>query len=98
LLRRAKQPHYTNALPPDKALQSFHLNDNFTIEIFAAEPFVNDPVSLTFDDKGNVFVVEMPNYPYQPKQVQKPVKFACWIDNDKRWPIDESEGLCRQPF
>lgn len=59
--------HYTEPLSPEQALKSFQLNDDFNIEIFATEPFVKDPVDLVFDEEGNAYVVEMPDYPYPPK-------------------------------
>jgi hypothetical protein len=52
--------HYTDPLSPEEALRSFHLNKDFKIELFAAEPFVLDPVGMTFDEQGNAFAVEMP--------------------------------------
>lgn len=58
--------HYTDPLSPEESLSKFDLDTNFTIEIFAAEPFVMDPVELMFDESGNAFVVEMPDYPFRP--------------------------------
>src|SRR5688500_10497654 len=60
--------HYTDPLSPEEALKRFALNEDFEIEIFAAEPFVLDPVDLVFDEQGNAYVVEMPDYPYQPEE------------------------------
>src|SRR4030095_12373949 len=59
--------HYTDPLSPEEALQSFDLNKDFKIELFAAEPFVLDPVEMTFDEEGNDFVFEMPDYPFKPE-------------------------------
>ena len=61
------EKHYTNALSPEEAMRTFTLNDDFKIELFAAEPFVLDPVEMAFDEQGNVFVVEMPDYPFKPE-------------------------------
>lgn len=45
---------------PAQALQSFHLaDDDITIELVAAEPLVQDPVAITFDEGGRLWVVEM---------------------------------------
>ncbi len=33
------------------------------MELFAAEPLVQDPVAMTIDEHGRVYVVEMPGYP-----------------------------------
>jgi len=58
---------YTDALSPEDALTSFTLNEEFDIELFAAEPLVKDPVEMVFDEQGNVFVVQMPDYPFRPE-------------------------------
>ena len=48
---------------PEDALRTFRLADGFRIELFAAEPHVQDPVAMTVDEQGRVYVVEMPGYP-----------------------------------
>ncbi len=48
------------ALSPDEALGTFVLADeNLEIELVAAEPLVEDPVAITFDAAGRLWVVEM---------------------------------------
>ncbi len=49
--------------PPEAALQSFQLAPGFRIELAAAEPEVVDPISMAFDERGRLFVVEMRDYP-----------------------------------
>ena len=47
-------------LPPDQALQTFEFaDDNLKIELVAAEPLVQDPVAITFDEGGRLWVAEM---------------------------------------
>jgi mono/diheme cytochrome c family protein len=47
-------------LPPEDALKTFQLADDFlTIELFASEPMVQDPVAMDFDADGRLWVVEM---------------------------------------
>ena len=67
LSNSCSEKHYTNALSPEEALSSFELNKDFTIELFAAEPFVMDPVEMVFDEQGNAFVVEMADFPFRPE-------------------------------
>lgn len=45
-------------------LSSFEIDSRLKIELFAAEPDVVDPVALTFDEAGRMYVVEMRDYPY----------------------------------
>src|SRR5207249_3564929 len=40
------------------------LHASLEISLFAAEPNVVDPVALTFDAAGRMYVVEMRDYPY----------------------------------
>ncbi|MBI3417952.1 MAG: c-type cytochrome [Verrucomicrobia bacterium] len=47
---------------PDKALATFHLKPGFRIELAAAEPLVNSPVAMSFDENGRLYVVEMIDY------------------------------------
>ena len=46
-------------LSPEEALASFQLAPGLKIELVAAEPLVEDPVSITFDEAGRMWVVEM---------------------------------------
>src|SRR5262252_2524005 len=54
------------ALSPQEALKTFHLNQDFRIELFASEPQVMDPVEMVFDENGKVYVAEMRDYPEDP--------------------------------
>lgn len=46
-------------LSPREALASFTLAPGFTIAPVAVEPLVEDPVAITWDEAGNLYVVEM---------------------------------------
>jgi putative membrane-bound dehydrogenase-like protein len=54
----APEPH------PIAAPGNYALHPALEISLFAHEPDVVDPVALTFDEEGRVFVVEMRDYPY----------------------------------
>lgn len=49
-------------LSPSEAMKSFQLAEGFELEQIAAEPLVQDPVAMTWDDKGNAWVIEMTSY------------------------------------
>src|SRR4029077_4498902 len=51
------------ALSPDEALRTFRLPEDLRIELFAAEPHVQSPVAMAFDEDGRIYVVEMSDYP-----------------------------------
>ncbi|HEX5026214.1 MAG TPA: PVC-type heme-binding CxxCH protein, partial [Agriterribacter sp.] len=57
---------YPDALSVDDALKHFEIADGFTVETFASEPQVLSPVDMVFDEQGNIFVLEMADYPGQP--------------------------------
>jgi putative membrane-bound dehydrogenase-like protein len=53
-------------------LSQFEIDPRLQIELFAAEPDVIDPVALTFDEAGRMYVVEMRDYPYGMPPDNKP--------------------------
>ncbi len=57
---------------PDTALQSFHVRDGFRLQLLAAEPLIEDPVAMEYDEWGRAYVVEMRDYPYTDKSTDKP--------------------------
>ena len=44
------------------------MHPDFELEIVAQEPTVMDPVDLLFDERGRLFVLEMPGYPFSEGQ------------------------------
>ncbi|MCE2814676.1 MAG: c-type cytochrome [Planctomycetaceae bacterium] len=52
-----------SAVTPDESLKYFELFEHQRIELAAHEPNVIDPVAMRFDDAGNLWVVEMSDYP-----------------------------------
>ncbi|MCE7975461.1 MAG: dehydrogenase [Leptolyngbya sp. PLA1] len=49
-------------LSPDESLARFSIARGFRIEVAAAEPLVEAPVALNFDEHGRAWVVEMRGY------------------------------------
>jgi putative membrane-bound dehydrogenase-like protein len=54
---------WAQALPPDEAQRRFKLAPGFEVELFAAEPEVRQPVTMTFDDRGRMWVIQYLQYP-----------------------------------
>ncbi|HEX5552655.1 MAG TPA: c-type cytochrome [Chitinophagaceae bacterium] len=50
------------ALSPQESLKHFKLEKGFDIRLVAAEPVVQAPVAMRFDEKGRIWVVEMQGY------------------------------------
>ena len=49
--------------PATNAPAGFRVKPGFRMELAAAEPAVNAPVAMAFDENGRLFVVERPDYP-----------------------------------
>src|SRR3954462_13010540 len=47
----------------EQALSTFKLPPGFKIELVAADPLISDPVDMTIDEEGRMYVVEMHGYP-----------------------------------
>jgi len=58
-------------LPPDEAVKHFRVPDGFEVRLFAAEPDVINPVAMTWDDRGRLWVVELYDYPYTTREGAK---------------------------
>ena len=50
------------ATPPEKALSTFRIKPGFRLDLVAAEPLLVDPVAVSFDEDGRMYVVEMRDY------------------------------------
>ncbi|MBI1320237.1 MAG: c-type cytochrome [Candidatus Hydrogenedens sp.] len=49
-------------------LEGFELHPDFEMTLAAREPAVFDPVDIEFDEHGQLFVMEMPGYPFSESQ------------------------------
>ncbi len=67
-----KGPYDTDPVEPQAAVDTLHLVEGFRAELFAAEPHVVDPVEMCFDENGGVYLAEMIDYPFDPKEGQTP--------------------------
>jgi putative membrane-bound dehydrogenase-like protein len=48
---------------PAQTVTSFQLKPGFVAEVVAAEPLINSPVAIDFDQRGRLWVAEMYDYP-----------------------------------
>src|SRR5579859_1993458 len=49
-------------LSPAEEMKTFKIAPGFVVELAAAEPLVEDPIQIAFDEKGRMWVVEMRGY------------------------------------
>jgi putative heme-binding domain-containing protein len=48
---------------PEEAIEQMTVPPGFTVELVAAEPDIVNPVAMTFDDRGRIWVTESLEYP-----------------------------------
>lgn len=49
-------------LTPEEELKTFKVAPGFKVELFAAEPMIECPVAMSWDDQGRMYVLEMRGY------------------------------------
>jgi putative membrane-bound dehydrogenase-like protein len=65
------KPADTPALSPEEARGRFTPMKGFEVRLFASEPEVVNPVAMTWDDRGRLWVVELYEYPLGTKPGEK---------------------------
>ncbi|MEP7257869.1 MAG: PVC-type heme-binding CxxCH protein [Flavitalea sp.] len=66
--RQPQPSRYKEALSPAEEMKHFELDPRFDIELFASEPNVEAPVDMEWDAEGNIYLIEMFDYPYKPEE------------------------------
>src|SRR6185295_15435973 len=59
----AHAPATTPALAPEESQKAIQLPPGFEARLFAAEPWVVNPVAMTWDERGRLWVLELYEYP-----------------------------------
>ncbi|MEN3942947.1 PVC-type heme-binding CxxCH protein [Prosthecobacter sp. SYSU 5D2] len=57
----------TAALSPEESLKKIQLDGDYEAQLVAAEPLVMDPVEVTWDAEGRLYVADMRDYPLGPE-------------------------------
>ncbi len=88
--RRADGPPYS----PADSMATMQLEAGYRIELVAAEPDIQSPVAMDFDEQGRLFVVEMPGYPLDTAPTGR-VKLLEDTDGDGRFETSRifADGL-----
>ncbi|MCA8996439.1 MAG: alpha/beta fold hydrolase, partial [Planctomycetaceae bacterium] len=77
-----------SSFEPGEALQHFSTAPGFQVQQTAAEPLVTDPVAMSFDADGNLYVVEMKDYSEQETESLGQIRVL--RDTDQDGTFDES--------
>ena len=71
-------------LSPREEMRTFSLPPGFRAELAASEPEIADAIAISFDPAGRMYVVEMPDYPLNPKPLGR-IKLLEDRDGDGRF-------------
>lgn len=61
--RRDPAPKYQLPLSPEQSMKLVQLPVGFEMELFASEPMIINPMAMTWDERGRLFVIETVDYP-----------------------------------
>ncbi|MCR9293596.1 MAG: c-type cytochrome [bacterium] len=61
---RGVQSDGSQPTPPDASLATFHLRSGFDIDLVASEPQISQPLFLSWDSRGRMWVVQYRQYQY----------------------------------
>src|SRR6266581_2857051 len=50
-------------LSPQETLKRFKVADGLEVSLYASEPLVRQPVTMSFDDRGRMWVIQYLQYP-----------------------------------
>ncbi|MEN8797209.1 MAG: PVC-type heme-binding CxxCH protein [Akkermansiaceae bacterium] len=97
----SKKNGSTEYLYDDKAVASFTTAPGYKVELFASEkefPHLANPVQLSFDNQGRLWIATMPSYPhYKPGDAKPSDKLLILEDTDNDGKADKetvfAEGL-----
>ncbi len=74
-------------LTPEESLAQIRLDGAYEAQLVAAEPLVLDPVEVTWDAQGRMFVAEMRDYPLGPPKAGEP-----WMSRISQLIDDNGDG------
>jgi putative membrane-bound dehydrogenase-like protein len=59
----AATPLRAQGFPPEQALRRMRVPDGFRVKLVASEPVIRQPLTMTFDGRGRLWVVQYLQYP-----------------------------------
>ncbi|MBK8505939.1 MAG: dehydrogenase [Saprospiraceae bacterium] len=89
-LLSCSEPLYDPSKSPEETVAGFLISPDFVVDVFGAEPYVTDPVDMIIDQKGRIYVVEMPDYPFKPEPGQGQGRIRQLFDDNQDGRIDRS--------
>ena len=64
IAQKPRSPHRNKALPltEEESMKTFEIQDGYKIQLSAGDDFLNEPVHVTWDGNGNLYVAQMETY------------------------------------
>ncbi|WP_417390571.1 PVC-type heme-binding CxxCH protein [Gimesia sp.] len=63
-LKRSSQLSPGRRLPPEKSMELFEIDADMRVEQLLTEPLIGQPLFMSFDERGRMWVVQYRQYPY----------------------------------
>ena len=61
--RRVPPPKYQAPLSPQNSMKTMQVPPGFEVQLFASEPDINKPISMNWDERGRLWIIESVDYP-----------------------------------
>lgn len=61
--KRSPSPRYQEPLSPEQSAKLIQVPVGFDLELFASEPDIINPIAMTWDERGRLWVIETVDYP-----------------------------------
>jgi putative membrane-bound dehydrogenase-like protein len=61
--KRNPAPKFQYALTPEESMQLMQVPVDFEVKLFAAEPDITNPIAMSWDERGRLWIVESVDYP-----------------------------------
>ncbi len=86
-----------SGLQPQQAAEAITVPDGFQVQLAAGEPMIHQPIAMTFDHRGRLWVAEAHTYPIRAPEGQGEDKIIILEDTDQDGAFDRRtvfvEGL-----
>lgn len=85
------EPEEQEAISPQQAAAEMRVPPGFHVSLFAGEPDVIQPIAMTIDDRGRLWVVECFSYPHWSKDGSGHDRVAIFSDHNGDGQFDEKK-------
>jgi uncharacterized protein len=70
--RRVPPPRLQEPLSPEASMQHMQVPPGFELQLFAAEPDIANPIAMTWDERGRLWLAETVDYPNTVREPGEP--------------------------